>query len=151
MTLWSCYLSCLLAILPSKGTQLKKKKAFLRFYKWPCYGSKKENDTPFHLLPANFCWWDVSCFFKHRLQNSSHVVSCGIEGNDCSLAGKAVSEYGMNMSVKHTTLRSYGPRRELVPLMKTCVADKQRKCHITMEEHQNRWSEVIRSCHLCNH
>lgn len=68
-------------------------------------------------------------------------MSSGTEGNDCSLAGKAVSEYGMNMSVKHTTLRCYGPRRELVPLMKTCVADKQiktKKKHTTMEEHQYR-------------
>lgn len=76
-----------------------------------------ERHTPSEPLPAIFCWWDVSCFFKHRLQNKSHVVSSSAEGNDCGLAGKAASEYGMNVPVKHTTLRCYGPGRALILLL----------------------------------
>lgn len=38
-------------------------------------------------------------------------------GNDCGLVGKAVSEYGMNVPVKHTTLRCCGPGRALILLL----------------------------------
>lgn len=76
---------------------------------------RERNDTPFEPLPAIFR--DVSCFFKHRLQNRSHIVSSGAEGNDCGLAGDAASEYGINVPMKHTTLRCYGPGRVLIPLL----------------------------------
>lgn len=80
---------------------------------WKCGGK-------WHTIRATaaiFCWWDVSCFFKHRLQNKSHVVSSSAVGNDCGLVGKAVSEYGMNVPVKHTTLRCCGPGRALILLL----------------------------------
>lgn len=41
-------------------------------------------------------------------------MSSGAEGNDCGLAGKAASEYGINVPMKHTTLRCYGPGRALI-------------------------------------
>lgn len=50
-----------------------------------------------NLLPGIF--WDVSRFFKHRLQNKSHPF--GGEVSHCGLAGKAASEYGINDSMKH--------------------------------------------------
>lgn len=89
---------------------------------------RRGTDTPSEPLPAIFCWWDVSCFFKHRLQNKSHVVSSSAEGNDCGLAGNAASEYGMNVAVKHATLRCYGPGRALILLliMPFGVVDSQR-------------------------
>ena len=89
---------------------------------------RKGNDTPSEPLPAVLCWWDVSCFFKHRLQNKSHVVSSSAEGNDCGLAGNAAWEYGMNVAVKHATLRCYGPGRALILLliMPFGVVDSQR-------------------------
>lgn len=44
-------------------------------------------------------------------------MSSSAEGNDCGLAGDAASEYGMNVAVKHTTLRCYGPGRALILLL----------------------------------
>lgn len=73
---------------------------------------EEESHTPSEPLPAIF--WDVSCFFKHRPQSKSRIVSSGAEGNDCGLAGKAASEYGINVPMKHTTLRCYGPGRALI-------------------------------------
>lgn len=103
-------------LLPAKS-DTQSKNIFSRFCSSLCYRSEEENDTPPEPLPAIFCWWDVSCFFKHRLQNKSHVVSSSAEGNDCGLAGKAASEYGMNVPVKHTTLWCYGPGRALILLL----------------------------------
>lgn len=40
-------------------------------------------------------------------------MSSGAEGNDCGLVGKAASDYGINVPMKHTTLRCYGPGRAL--------------------------------------
>ena len=89
MTRWSSDLSCLLVICcPQKVAQTKN--IFSRLCNCPCYGSEEENDTPSEPLPAIFSWWDVSCFFKHRLQNKNRLMSSSAEGNDCGLAGKAV-------------------------------------------------------------
>lgn len=44
-------------------------------------------------------------------------MSCRVEGNDHGLAGKAASEYGINVPVKHTTLRCYGPGHALILLL----------------------------------
>lgn len=117
-------------LLPTKsGTESKN--TFSRFCRSLCYGSVEESDTPSEPLPAIFCWWDVSCFFKHRLQNKSHVVSSSAVGNDCGLVGKAVSEYGMNVPVKHTTLRCCGPGHALILLliMPFGIKDSQRTYH----------------------
>lgn len=55
-------------------------------------------------------------------------MSSSAEGNDCGLAGNAASEYGMNVAVKHATLRCYGPGRALILLliMPFGVVDSQR-------------------------
>lgn len=102
-------------LLPTKNDRLKT--SFQGFAAGCVMEVRSKNDTPTEPLPAIFWWWDVSCFFKHRLQNRSHVVSSSAEGNDCGLAGKAASEYRMNVPVKHTTLRCYGPGRALVLLL----------------------------------
>lgn len=44
-------------------------------------------------------------------------MSSSAVGNDCGLVGKAVSEYGMNVPVKHTTLRCCGPGHALILLL----------------------------------
>lgn len=112
-----------------------------RFCSSLCYGSGEENDTPSDPLPAIFCWWDVSCFFKHRLQNKSHVVSSRVKGNDYGLAGRAASEYGMNVPVKHTTLRCYGPGCTLILLLITPFGevDSQRTYHRDSTPWQAVW------------
>lgn len=40
-------------------------------------------------------------------------MSSGAEGNDCGLVGKAASDYGINVPMKHTTLRCFGPGHAL--------------------------------------
>lgn len=52
-----------------------------------------------HTNPLPAIFWDVSCFFKHRLQNKSHPF--GGEGSHCGLAGKAASEYRINVPMMH--------------------------------------------------
>lgn len=58
-------------------------------------------------------------------------MSSSAEGNDCGLADKAASEYEMNVPVKHTTLRRYGPERALILrlIMPFGVVDSQRNYH----------------------
>lgn len=109
--------------LPAKS-DTQSKNIFPRFCS---YG----RETLYEPLPAIFSWWDVSCFFKHRLQNKSHVVSSSAEGNYCGLAGKDASDYGMNVPVKHATLRCYGPGRALIRLliMPFGAVDSQRTYH----------------------
>lgn len=111
---------------------------------------RKEYDTPSEPLPAIF--WDVSCFFKHRLKNKSHVVSSGAEGNDCGLVGKAASEYRMNVPMKHTTLSCYGPGRALTLLliMPFGGVDSQRTYHIdstTAHPLRNKRELLTSYCH----